>query len=583
MDATNIAENAGPAAAAATNPTLNLTPAASQAAPDLQVSQAASTPTASPELGASPKLVCELPLPVVEVPGASPAASQAANAKPLNMAAASVDANSSQQRQSTANVSASILGPALTRTGRDLLAQVEREAVITGRKQAGIDQTLADGRELLHQAGYPLDQPVDALFLHNLQRSAPQDGCEHGSKTASLDALGRAYVALTRTHFPVLLQSCTQAAKVTLAKLSAACGASIGKIRFWLADPYGGVTGMTPALALKIDNALAAQGKVVAAYAALAQDAAYEPAQSIMDQLLGRIPFGARLLAFRQQTHRPLKALLDQLQSEFGIKLVSGQLNGWEQGLYVPSEDMRGVISALDTLYQAHGELFAAWELEKPRQCQKPYALAFATWPSRLRAQVQSLVEYKTTNPQGLPEDPAADRWTSAATVAAFQDLCEQIFGFLVLEKGFAAEDLSLTLLCDWRLVRACFDWLRLRTRRVNFTTRQATPPRTPIGRIVWPRRLKSPCGSRRESSASNRFSSGPGRINGATMWPKRATKPGVFRKTTPLTVCPTFGGPGPCLNPTSAGLKSPPPCRRASNNCCPASCAARRPSSAAG
>ena len=55
------------------------------------MSLAASTPAAGPELGASPKLVGELPLPGAEVPGASAAASQAANAKPLNMAAASVD------------------------------------------------------------------------------------------------------------------------------------------------------------------------------------------------------------------------------------------------------------------------------------------------------------------------------------------------------------------------------------------------------------------------------------------------------------------------------------------------------------
>jgi len=63
MPTNNNAENAGPATAAATNPTLNLTPAAGQGAPDLQVSLAGSTPAASPELGASPKLACELPLP----------------------------------------------------------------------------------------------------------------------------------------------------------------------------------------------------------------------------------------------------------------------------------------------------------------------------------------------------------------------------------------------------------------------------------------------------------------------------------------------------------------------------------------
>jgi hypothetical protein len=228
---------------------------------------------------------------------------------------------------------------------------------------------------------------------------------------------------------------------------------------------------MTPAQALKIDHTLASHGKVVAAYAALQQDAAYKPAPSIMDQLLGRTAFGSRLRAFRQQTQRPLRELLNQLRLNCGIRLPGAQLACWEQGFYIPSENKREVISALDTLYQANGELFAAWESEKPRQYAKGCDLAFATWPPRLQAQFRRLVDYKTTNPEALPEAPGGNRWTGAAAAAAFQDFCEQFFGFLVADKGYAAEDLSLTLVCDWRLVHGYFEWLRLRAQRANYTT----------------------------------------------------------------------------------------------------------------
>ena len=117
----------GSATAAATNPTLNLTPAAGQGAPDLQVSLAASTPAASPELGASP-----------------------------------------------------------TRTGQDLLDQLEREAKVYGCSPEGIQQKLSQSAELLQQAGYKLDQPLDARFLDRLHQLSPQDGCGKPSQVPSM-------------------------------------------------------------------------------------------------------------------------------------------------------------------------------------------------------------------------------------------------------------------------------------------------------------------------------------------------------------------------------------------------------------
>ena len=213
MPTNNNAENAGSASAAATNPTLNLTPAAGQGAPDLQVSLAASTPAASPELGASP-----------------------------------------------------------TRTGQDLLDQLEREAKVYGCSPEGIQQKLSQSAELLQQAGYKLDQPLDARFLDRLHQLSPQDGC--GTKPSSVNALERAYKALTGTRFPALIRSCLAAAKMTCKALACVVGITVELFRFGRKDQYGGITGMTPDQALTIDQALAANGIVVAAYCALSQDAA---------------------------------------------------------------------------------------------------------------------------------------------------------------------------------------------------------------------------------------------------------------------------------------------------------------------
>jgi hypothetical protein len=352
--------------------------------------------------------------------------------------------------------------PMITRTGRDLMEQVAREGKILGLSQAGIEKALDACPECLAKAGYGLDQPLDSSLPLRMEqaKAAP---VEFRTK------LARAYRAIFG-HFPKVLGSFIHAARMTHATLALASGATVDKIRLLLADPHGGVTGMSPAQAVDMDRALAAQDEITAAYAALSQDAAYETEPSIIDHLLGHKPLGYRFLDYRQKAGYSPIAVQRELQSRWKIKLYSAELNRWEINLYRPSAKKGNVITALDTLYGAKGELLAFWQSEQPVQWQNNYAKPFAKWPLRVQAQAKRLVAYKTRNPEGFPEPKHPKRW-SKETEAAFLEHCGQFFGFLVTTKVCKLDDLSLTLLCDWSLEYDFFGWLKTQVNRDHYTT----------------------------------------------------------------------------------------------------------------
>ena len=122
-----------------------------------------------------------------------------------------------------------------------------------------------------------------------------------------------------------------------------------------------------------------------------------------------------------------------------------------------------GVIAALDQIYAAGGQLIEAWEAENPRQTFAPYLLAFDKWPEGVRRQFEQLALYKTINPGNLTRSDArsGDRWNSPASRMKLQRWCEHYFGYLVHVRGMALESLSLSLLADWDLVKAYFDFVR--------------------------------------------------------------------------------------------------------------------------
>ena len=123
----------------------------------------------------------------------------------------------------------------------------------------------------------------------------------------------------------------------------------------------------------------------------------------------------------------------------------------------------------MDALYQAKGKLLAAWEQRDPRQIGEIFALPFRMWPPRAQNQFRRLVDYRTANSEKLPQPARTNQWTGPNTEAAFRLFCEQFFGFLVLEKQLEPENVSLTLLGDWKLVHACFDWGKQKVGRKQY------------------------------------------------------------------------------------------------------------------
>jgi hypothetical protein len=238
----------------------------------------------------------------------------------------------------------------------------------------------------------------------------------------------------------------------------------------------------------KIDEALNAGGAIVTAYCALRQDTAYLELPSVLQTLTGHVPFGTKLKQWRDQTKRPLRALLAELKTVHNIRLLSGQLNSWEQNLYVPASDARKSIEALDTLYNAGGKLLTDWEAEVPLKVPPAYSLGIEKWPLKVQQQFMRLVAYKTTNPENLPRNKARgnDRWTGTASEKMFRDLCESFFGYLNLKQNIAPEDLSLTLLCDWRLVANFYAWRRGQIGRKHLTQYEYCRTTTLLNLYEW-------------------------------------------------------------------------------------------------
>jgi hypothetical protein len=176
---------------------------------------------------------------------------------------------------------------------------------------------------------------------------------------------------------------------------------------------------------------------------------------SIVDEILGRQSFGALLMDLRHRTKLTQKALLEQLEQQHHIRLSGRLLNCWEEDYFLPAQSRRNVVTALDALYQAKGKLLAAWEQRDPRQIGEIFALPFRMWPLRAQNQFRRLVDYRTANSEKLPQPARTNQWTGPNTEAAFRLSCERFFGFLVLEKQLEPENVSLTLLGDWKLVHA--------------------------------------------------------------------------------------------------------------------------------
>jgi hypothetical protein len=356
------------------------------------------------------------------------------------------------------------------------LDQARKEAAIRSNSDKTISATISTLENLLWDNNCTARTKIDPTLLSALARASAGDEltqqpglvltstAKDGSALKTrVKALVRACQALMVTDFSDILWLCIRESGLTHAEVSLRSGIPVKKIKTWLERNSAFVMDMTDAQAVLLDGILGADNKLIATYAAMTQAVAYAPLHTALDQVLERTPFSQILKDYRRGAPQTVRSLLAEVEELSGIRVAGSVLARWEQGYGRPCQEMMGVIAALDQIYAAGGTLVAAWEAENPRQTFAPYLLAFDKWPEGVRRQFEKLALYKTTNPDVLTRSDtrSGDRWNSPASRMKLQRWCEHYFGYLVHVRGMALEGLSLSLLADWDLVKAYFDFVR--------------------------------------------------------------------------------------------------------------------------
>jgi hypothetical protein len=392
-----------------------------------------------------------------------------------------------------------VLGKYSDPLAQELLDFIALEAQLKGSKARTIASTVSACSAFLAANGYLTEAPVDTDFIERLKRALEQrslqgDGFVLASQHADdrayrsrLTSLVRAHEA-PRTHFAGLLRERLESTGLSYARAASTCGRPRHWITNLLACRSGGVMGMTLPEATQLDQALGAKGKIFAGYVALTQRAAFEPVTPAMDQVLGRLGFAGQLASGRRGLGLTLDGLLDKVEQATGVRVLDSHLCQWEQGHQLPSQDMQNIVLALDDILGAGGKLVRAWKDEGPKKVLSTYALPYGRWPERLRAQFDGLVDYKGSNPEELARSDArgGDRWTGTASQDRCIEILERYLGFLVQERAFAVDSVSLTLTADWPLVLALFDFVRQRVGRSTYSQDALTMTSVLINLYGW-------------------------------------------------------------------------------------------------
>jgi hypothetical protein len=369
---------------------------------------------------------------------------------------------------------------------RQILRLLGREASLRGDDPNSIATIVLTVTAFLEHNGYALDSIIAPDLADEITCAVIGGGL--GVKTkiklppgadkdpaylVRIGALARAYAALAEADFGGTLRRYFKANKLTCREIDSQCGLGLESLRSWLRSPATFTTNLTPEQALQLDATLHAGGKLFASFVATTQHMAYEVLPTVMDEILGRSPFARKLRQLRLGGKLAHGQLLAEVKRLSKVRLTNSRIATWEQGRSLPSLDMKEVVTALDQLLAANGDLVKAWLAGSPRAVYAPYSLAFDQWPEALRAQFERIVLYKTTNPEGRRESRRAcgKRWTGTASREIFQNFCQAFFGYLLKEKKFKADSLSVSHLCDWDLVLGCFDFILRRTGKAHYTT----------------------------------------------------------------------------------------------------------------
>jgi hypothetical protein len=334
-----------------------------------------------------------------------------------------------------------------------------------------------------------MDQAARAIATGNWQQEGlvvPAKSAGNRAYRSRIAGLLRAHVA-ARTNFAIFLHQLLKSSGLKRTVVVKQCGRPLHWLMHLLSRRCGGVTGITPDAAALLDKILHAKGMLFATYVAHAQSAAFEPFVPAIDQVLGWNSFARQLCQGRKALGLTLRALLQKVYALTRIQVDDASLCHWEQGFHLPSLGLKAVVVALDSLFGAGEALVKAWEAEGPRKALPSYGWPSKYWNPSLNGHLAGLVDYKQTNTHDLlrSDAPGGDRWTDPSRIRCI-DTLERFFGFLLKEKGFPPEGLSLTLVADWPLVVAFFDFVRQRMERESYSQEAQTIASVFINLHAW-------------------------------------------------------------------------------------------------
>jgi len=350
-----------------------------------------------------------------------------------------------------------------------------------------------NGRAAREAIDYAWIQPLDDFLKSGKLADAPgvkylEVAARDRSVKSHVRTFVRACQALAEHDFSEVLRWWRAAAGLSVGEVAAQCGVPMKKLKIWLRKEARFTTDMPAEIALRLDDALGANGAVLAAYAATTQDAAFTITPPIMDKILNQMSFGRLLRRCRRGLSK--RALLLEVKKRTGITVSESLFSKWECKQLLPSLDNRETVLALDKICGAEGKLAEAWEKEQPRSVKSAYGFSFKDWPEKLRAHYDRIRLYKTTNPEKLPRSKGygGDRWGIPSQLR-FRGFAGRFFGYLLARRGadekFDASTLSFSLLCRWDLVEEYFRFVQERNGRLNWTGEEKNETKTLLNLYV--------------------------------------------------------------------------------------------------
>jgi hypothetical protein len=397
---------------------------------------------------------------------------------------------------------------------------LERIEVIVGSN--GAMQTAA---KLLHENSLITQRKINYSFVERVK-----DCLVTGSNGAAPEIMFLPLAILderTRGHLMVFNQACDallvkdfgalvrfrfKASGLTRRNAAALASVTLAQMKNWNMRRSIFPTDMTPVQALNLDRVLGANGEIIAAYAAMSQYSVFAVKMTVADKLLGKTTFGHLLRRCWRRANLTLQELLDQVESQTGIKITPSVISRWCCGLALPFANKEAAIEVIDKLCGFDKKLITAWKDAKPRPFYSKYRFARGdgNWPNQLYRELIDIFRWKSEGDEYEVEEEedyfvgdddeineealaSKGKWRKA-TQELFVEFAEQFFGYLLrlkhdgtlvdehavppvkeqarLASGmkFWTGSLSFSLMAEWKFIEGFYDFVRGRTDRTYYT-----------------------------------------------------------------------------------------------------------------